>query len=245
MSLTYDKTKTMIKTSKGKTNISDEINTILIPRLSKIETRLERLTELMKKFISKRINFIKAVKINWIENPKKKLGGILDYGAILTVSGADWTEAYIKRNNLNWEDLDPGKSTERFRFGDGGPMSTKMTVRVPFIVTDAYGNDRMIKIKVYVVNAKVPLLVGKDAHQKLNICVTPASSTCELREEDARSTYKLVTTPGGHWSLEFEDISKTLYREEKDDAEDVGEVRENTDKIIGIMKKMSKYPNNL
>ena len=73
------------------------------------------LTNLIKTLISKNINFIKPVEVNWIENPRKKLEGILDYGAILTVSGLSWMEAYINRNKLTWEDLDLGKSKERFR----------------------------------------------------------------------------------------------------------------------------------
>ena len=91
-----------------------------------------------------------------------------------------------------------GKSKERFRFGDGGPMATKMTVRVPLKITDLLGKERTIKIKVYVVYAKVPLLIGKDTHQTLNICTIPASSTCELGLHSERNTYNLKTTPGGH-----------------------------------------------
>ena len=120
-----------------------------------------------------------------------------------------------------------GKSRERFRFGDGGPMATKMTVQVPFKIKDMLGEDKTINFKVYVVDAKVPLLIGKDTHQSLNICTTPASSTCQLGLHSERSTYNLKTTPGRHWSIEFQDISKEIDNTD-DIVDDTGSEEINT-----------------
>ena len=83
-----------------KTHILDEIHNILNSKLVKIELRIDRLAKMMKTLLSKNINFINEIEVHWIENPGIKLGGILDYVAILTVSGLIWMEAYINRNNL-------------------------------------------------------------------------------------------------------------------------------------------------
>ena len=119
-------------------------------------------------------------------------------------------------------------------------MATKMTVQVPFKITDMFGKDKTIKIKVFVVDAKVPLLIGKDTRQSLNICTTPASSTCQLGLRSERSTYNLKTTPGGHWCIKFQDISKEI--DNTDDIVDDTEAEERAN-IIGIMKKTSKQSN--
>ena len=137
----------------------DEINKLLASKLANIEHRIDKLTCMLKTLLSKNIHFIREITVNWVENPSIKLGGIIDCGALLTVSGLKWVEAYIHRNGLRWEDLNRGSSKERFRFGDGGPMATKMTVQMPFKITDLLGKEITIKIKVYVVDAKVPLLI--------------------------------------------------------------------------------------
>ena len=109
---------------------------------------------------------------------------------------------------MRWDDLDKNSSKERFRFGDGAPMNTRTTVVLPFKITDQQGTNTIIKIKVYVVDASVPLLIGKDAHLSLNICTVPSTSTCQLGLEPNRKNYQLSTTPGGHWCIEFQDLSE-------------------------------------
>ena len=201
--------KTGPSTPGCKTHVSNEINKVLTSKLAIIQQRIDKLTYMLKTLLTKNIHFIREISVNWVENPNRKLGGIIDCGAILTVSGLQWVEAYINRNGLNWEDLDRGSSKERFCFGDGGPMNTKITVHLPFKITDQLGKNTIIKIKVYMVDALVPLLIGKDAHLSLNICTIPSTSTCQLGLHPNRNTYQLSTTPGGHWCIEFQDLSNT------------------------------------
>ena len=104
------------------------------------------------------------------------------------------------------------------------------------------GKDNTIKIKVFVVDAKVPLLIGKDTHQSLNICTTPASSTCQLGLGSERSSYILKTTPGGHWCLKFQDISRD--NDNNDNTVNSNDAEEGVN-VIGILKKASKQSNNV
>ena len=208
------------------------------------------MTDMLKTLLTKNIHFIKEITVNWVENPNRKLGGIIDCGAILTLSGFQWVDSYIKRNGLKWEDLDRNSSKERFRFGDGAPMNTRTTVILPFKITDQHGKNTIIKIKVYVVDALVPLLIGKDAHLSLNICTIPSTSTCQLGLDPNRNTYQLSTTPGGHWCIEFQDLSNTdgLQEIHNDNIEvdnNVDHNMESDENIIGLIKSTSKHPNNI
>ena len=187
-------------------HVSNEITNNLTAKLAILEKRIDKLIDMFKALLIKNTHFIKEITVNWVENPNRKLGGIIDCGAILTVSGTGWVDSYIKRNGLRWDALTMTSSKERFRFGDGAPMNTKTTVVLPLKITDQEGKNTIIKLKVYVVQASVPLLIGKDAHLALNICTVPSTSSCQLGLEPNRRTYQLSTTSGGHWCIEFQDL---------------------------------------
>ena len=167
-------------------HVSNEITNNLTAKLAILEKRIDKLIDMFKALLIKNTHFIKEITINWVENPNRKLSGIIDCGAILTVSGTGWVDSYIKRNGLKWDTLTTTSSKERFRFGDGAPMNTKTTVVLPLKITDREGKNTIIKLKVYVVQASVPLLIGKDAHLALNICTVPSTSSCQLGLEPHR-----------------------------------------------------------
>ena len=74
-------------TTATKTHVSSEITNMLTAKLAIIEKRVDKLTDMFKTLLTKNIHFIKEITVNWVENPNRKLGGIIDCGAILTVSG--------------------------------------------------------------------------------------------------------------------------------------------------------------
>ena len=211
-----------------KTTISDDVATKLGPKLGKMEDDIRKNTatlsaikEAVDKICANQIHYIEPLDIYWVDNPGAKMGGIMDVGAVLTASGLEWMEVYVKKNGLDWNNLRVGKSGQRFRFGDGSSMPTEMTVVIPVSLTDVNGEMKEMELKVWVVKANIPLLIGKDVHVDLNMCTEPATETCKLGKEDDRRIFKLENTAGGHWGLEFNDLSQIMFvdKEEDDDNE--------------------------
>ena len=93
---------------------------------------------------------------------------------------------------------------------EGDLWPTIKTLELPFNITDIEGNSKVIVLKVWVVAASVPLLVGKDTHWDLDIVTYTCKSKCELGEEDNRRFYKLKNTKGGHWLESFDKSSNRL-----------------------------------
>ena len=90
-------------------------------------------------------------------------------------------------------------------------MPTEMTVVIPVSLTDVNGEVKQIELKVWVVKADIPLLIGKDVHVALNMCTEPATETCRLGKEDDRRVFKLENTAGGHWGLVFNELSQIMF----------------------------------
>ena len=86
--------------------ISEDVSNKLDPKLEKIEKnlneRMQKLDEKLDRLIANQTHFIKAVDTFWIGNPKNKMCGTLDGGAIFTVSGMQWIWPTSRGIGWNW-----------------------------------------------------------------------------------------------------------------------------------------------
>ena len=79
-----------------------------------------------------------------------------------------------------------------------------MTVQLPCTATDIHGVSHNYTIIVHVVNTDIPLLLGMDTHEYLNICTEPLESTCKIGHGRDRYKYELITTESGHWAVKLD-----------------------------------------
>jgi len=192
---------------------------------------IEELKKKMDKDVIRKNNFIQLREVEpWYRQQGEKMGGLLDVGTPLALAGEDWVKDYMGENSLEWDDMKVGKSDETFQFGHGRVWPTTRTLLLPVSITDKQGNMTKIKMNVHLVEARVPLLIGKDAHVELNIVTLPKDSTCYVGVEDEEELAKLIynrsnedrydlkETRGGHWKLEFDvilvdnkEVNKTVY----------------------------------
>ena len=93
-----------------KTTISDDVATKLEPKLKKMEDDIKKIKEAVDKISANQTHFIRPLDTYWVDNPKAKMGGTMDVGAVLTASGLKWMKAYVKKNGLDWNNLRIGKS---------------------------------------------------------------------------------------------------------------------------------------
>ena len=220
-----------------------------------MESDIKVIKETLEKISANQIHCIKPLDTYWVDNPEAKMGGTMEVGAVLTASGLEWMKAYVKKNGLDWNCLKIGKSGQSFRFGDGGSMPTEMTVVIPVSLTDVNGEVKDTELKVWVVKADIPLLIGKDVHMDQNMCTKPVTEMCKLGKEDDRRVFKLENTAGGHWGLEFNDFSQIMFvvedEESVDDDNEVffdaveeidDDIEHKDENVVGIMKPVTKDP---
>ena len=90
----------------------------------------------------------------------------MDSGSPKDIGGIDWFEEYCKNQNIDMEKLKKEISNEAFRFGVGKVWPTLYVVELPFNFKDVEGEVITVMVKVNVLEAKIPLLVGRHFHRK-------------------------------------------------------------------------------
>ena len=74
------------------------------------------------------------------------------------------------------------------------------------------------------------------------------TETCTLGKEDDRRVFKLENTAGGHWGLEFNDLSQVMFVDKNEGSDDDDDevyfnaVEELGKNLVGIMKPVIKDP---
>ena len=222
-----------------KTSISEDVITGLKPVIDALfkEFREETSKEIDRKLAITQSNYmqVQVKDILWTNNPKKKMGGTMDIGAPLTIGGIDWLMAYLEKNEMRLTNLKVGKSEEIFRFGTGELWPTQYTVVLPFTITDVKGEKWSKSLKVWIVKANIPLLVGKDAHKLLNIRTYPRDNTCDIGEKYNTRLFDLEETEGGHWFLEFESSHRdVLFLEEIESDDEFFDAAEEVVEILDV-----------
>ena len=158
-------------------------------------------------------HFVKNTHVYYSFQPDEKMGGTVDGGDPRSLTGKEWLDEYMRMDNLTWDQLEVSESQEKFRFGSGPIHDTVKTVKLPVLVTDKRGVEVEMILDICVVDAKIPLLIGRDAHKYLNIKTDLRKSECFIGEDGDARRFKLLETKGGHWKLEFNQINQVMYSE--------------------------------
>ena len=86
---------------------------------------------------------------------------IVDIGAPVSLVGKEWIERYLREHEIDLESLHMEKCEQMFRFGPSKKYVSKEMVELPMLVKMTDGNEDVLKIAAYIVDAEVPFLVGK------------------------------------------------------------------------------------
>ena len=81
---------------------------------------------------------------------------ILDLGAPVSVAGIPWMKQYLATFYLEIENLKGVTCNQPFVFGPSKRYISKLMVKLPIFVTRMDGNEDVLKVQTYIVDAEVP-----------------------------------------------------------------------------------------
>ena len=84
---------------------------------------------------------------------------VIDCGCPRSMVGKDWLNKYIAKHDLEMEDLEKTKCSQKFKFGPSQIYPSYAKVKLPIAVKEL-GNDNLIKrnIEVFILEADtIPL----------------------------------------------------------------------------------------
>ena len=90
----------------------------------------------------------------------------MDSGSPKDIGGINWVMEYCKNQNIDLKNLKKEINNEAFRFGIGKIWPTLYVVELPFSFKDIDSEIFTVMVKVSVLEAKIPLLVGRHFHRK-------------------------------------------------------------------------------
>ena len=99
--------------------------------------------------------------INYIYKDQGIQMMILDLGAPVSVAGIPWMKQYLATFDLEIENLKGVPCNQPFVFGPSKRYISKLMVELPILVTRMDGNEDVLKVQTYIVDAEVPFLCGK------------------------------------------------------------------------------------
>ena len=126
--------------------------------------------------------------------------GIVDTGAPRTVAGRIWMEAFAESSQ--GLDIRRVKEDETYRFGNGPLYRSK-----EYYVINVDIGELETELKVSVVEADVPLLLGLDFQRKHGVVLDTGKQTLHIKASN--QTFNM-RGKGNHWKLP---IQKTLLHE--------------------------------
>ena len=127
---------------------------------------------------------------------------VVDSGCPKTVTGRPWLDAFIESKGDNVK-VRLGKENEKFRFGPSDVYTSKENYAIEVNI----GNLKEM-IKVSVVDANIPLLLGLDYQKKWGMIIDLGKDEIYIRKSKETFKIKPKTT---HWTLPIQ--RKTLHRQ--------------------------------
>ena len=152
--------------------------------------------------IDKAIAEIVYTEGNCIIDPYKM---VIDSGCPKTVCGKPWIDAYVESKGSNFF-VKRSNENEWFKFGPSQKYRSSQNYEIEVII----GNF-VDKIKVSVVNADIPLLLGLDYQKKWEMIIDIGKS--EIIFGKSGETFRVNSSKSSHWTLPLQ--PKKLHLEAK------------------------------
>ena len=87
---------------------------------------------------------------------------VVDNGAPASLAGKSRIEQYLKRLDLEMEDLVSRPCYQQFKFGPSTRYLSEQVVNIPIYVEAVDGKKDLLLVKTYVLNADSPFLCGNN-----------------------------------------------------------------------------------
>ena len=186
----YRRSSSKGREKSGKSGSSEEVNNVHFSEYCRhtISDNSETIKDACKHF-----NEINDTDREFIENvysvgdcdidPYKL---VVDCGCPKTVAGRRWMDAFIESKGDVKIRLE--KENERFRFGPSQVFTSKQNYEI-----EVHVGDLIDTIKVSVVDADVPLLLGLDYQTKWDMVIDVGRNNIHIRK--SKQTFKLIQNP--------------------------------------------------
>ena len=86
---------------------------------------------------------------------------ILDCGAPVSLAGISWMEQYLQEFNFSIDQMSSTTCNQPFVFGPSRRYVSTSKVDLPILITRKDGNENVLTVPTYLVDAEVPFLCGK------------------------------------------------------------------------------------
>ena len=106
------------------------------------------------------------ILVNYTEKGKQVM--ILDLGAPVSLAGNEWMNQYLGEHGLEIGYLKLSECYQIFRFGPSKQYVSKIMIELPIIVKRLNGEEDVLRVFTYLVDADVPFLCGKRTTEKWN-----------------------------------------------------------------------------
>ena len=90
-----------------------------------------------------------------------KQNTIVDSGSLVSLARKEWLVQYLKEFNLEIGEMKSVSCRHAFRFGFGKRFVREEMIEVPIVVEKIDGLEEVLKVQTYMVEVKVPFLLGK------------------------------------------------------------------------------------
>ena len=161
---------------------------------------------------------------------------LLDCGAPKAVTGRTWMQTYIDQlTPEEKENIKTVKNNDRFVFGPSRVYVSNEKVNIPLKVGKL--NHMM---EVALVDAEIPLLIGRDEMEKLDILLRLKKREAYLGK--SKETVKLEITDSGHLGIQIahnEVLNKIFVTRNATDKEDE-DIRKTVEKVHKSLGHMAK-----
>ena len=137
------------------------------------------------------------------------LGGSVDSGAPKNVSSRHYVEEYMIEYGISEDDVVRTKTNKRFTFGPSKVFESEEVIELPMFLENENGEEVLEKAEVYVVDARIPLLIGYEYLEKQGAVIDVGKKI--LTFEKSGNKYKIKKTSGGHPFLDFAKPKKTTF----------------------------------
>ena len=126
-------------------------------------------------------------------------------GLQMEVEGQLWVENYLKNQNIVLNDLKKEHNNETFHFVDGRDWPTLYVIDLSIAFEDVLGEVTTIEVRVNVVEAEIPLFIGRNFLKQLHVEVYHGEGTAIIGL-DVSHKYQMIDGDKGHCLLKLHSV---------------------------------------
>ena len=136
--------------------------------------------------------------VNYVVGGKREM--VLDIGAPVSLVGKEWAEKYAEENGVSLEDLRSQECEQAFRFGPTNRYESRKMIELP-VKMRAINKIEDLWVWAYVIDAEVPLLVGRKTLEGWKSKLNTTNKILETDMGGVINRFIVVNTGGKHFGI--------------------------------------------